>query len=62
MMTPAQLLLMFQSTLPVKGATDNELWQIALWTFQSTLPVKGATWQQISISGSREQGFNPRSQ
>ncbi len=33
----------FQSTLPVKGATCDDVVDITDGQFQSTLPVKGAT-------------------
>ena len=35
--------LLFQSTLPVKGATCYCLILFYIYLFQSTLPVKGAT-------------------
>ena len=39
-----RLLILFQSTLPVGGATSNGSGLQALSWFQSTLPVGGATW------------------
>ena len=33
----------FQSTHPVRGATDNNVFQGAISLFQSTHPVRGAT-------------------
>ena len=54
----------FQSTLPVKGATTGYIMASeSLLIFQSTLPVKGATcgsrlnragWRDISIHAPRE--------
>ena len=39
-----RLIMIFQSTLPVKGATKmHEIGKTTLDVFQSTLPVKGAT-------------------
>ena len=38
-----QVVLKFQSTLPVKGATTKGVSNVAGIRFQSTLPVKGAT-------------------
>ena len=39
----AFLLEIFQSTLPVRGATEENKRRMALYQFQSTLPVRGAT-------------------
>ena len=33
----------FQSTLPVGGATGNDVYDVSRGEFQSTLPVGGAT-------------------
>ena len=41
----------FQSTLPVRGATARLLHLVDLHLFQSTLPVRGAT-----IEGTAHQG------
>ena len=38
-----ELGMIFQSTLPVKGATEIVLLKNGKELFQSTLPVKGAT-------------------
>jgi len=38
----------FQSTLPVKGATSCTPRRLGGWLFQSTLPVKGATRGKMS--------------
>ncbi len=35
--------ILFQSTLPMKGATFQRAWMIFHKGFQSTLPMKGAT-------------------
>ena len=51
---------LFQSTLPVRGATNYYPTTIGSALFQSTLPVRGATW----ASWSNPQilwDFNPRS-
>ena len=37
------ILRLFQSTLPVRGATDVRHWWSRFGVFQSTLPVRGAT-------------------
>ena len=39
--------LVFQSTLPVRGATAAEGLSTGISEFQSTLPVRGATWQGV---------------
>jgi len=53
---------MFQSTLPVKGATVGNRILIAQDSqFQSTLPVKGAT-LPIFRKNYPPSRFNPRSQ
>ena len=33
----------FQSTLPMRGATDACCWVVDMLIFQSTLPMRGAT-------------------
>ena len=44
-------LSMFQSTLPMKGATLLRTFpQIVPWLFQSTLPMKGATVSGLKVS------------
>ena len=51
-MSSAMLRLrLFQSTLPVRGATRCWRWAIASTTFQSTLPVRGATNTSGSSTG-----------
>ena len=52
--------VLFQSTLPAKGATMNAGDVMAMIQFQSTLPAKGAT-QGSHRAGSCHPGFNPRS-
>jgi len=44
--------LLFQSTLPVKGATSVNQLTAAGMKFQSTLPVKGATSFSVSTAPS----------
>ena len=36
--------LLFQSTLPLRGATAEQLLRLQTNSFQSTLPLRGATW------------------
>ena len=51
----------FQSTLPVRGATIvGGYGDLYLWVFQSTLPVGGAT-TSILTSSVATKNFNPRS-
>ena len=50
----------FQSTLPVWGATICKEGACPIWTFQSTLPVWGATVSR-SCNGETAHYFNPRS-
>ena len=59
--TFAKTFLLFQSTLPLRGATRSTRCNISTyWVFQSTLPLRGATKQKgedlLDISN-----FNPRS-
>ncbi len=51
---------MFQSTLPMKGATQFFVIVIHLSLFQSTLPMKGATWHAADhLEGSKFQSTLP---
>ena len=53
-------LTLFQSTLPVRGATWNYREGGRVSIFQSTLPVRGAT-VEIIPNGVKWSDFNPRS-
>ena len=53
-------IMLFQSTLPVKGATTQQMFRFFRTVFQSTLPVKGAT-RKIYLNGKISDYFNPRS-
>ena len=50
----------FQSTLPVRGATPHKRRIITNTTFQSTLPVRGATVERALVHEDCR-NFNPRS-
>ena len=54
------LMQLFQSTLPVRGATRASQLKAAYFQFQSTLPVRGATLVRRSICANASH-FNPRS-
>ena len=49
----AAVALEFQSTHPVRGATQWALTYSTRWIFQSTHPVRGATVRRIRVATSR---------
>ena len=53
-------LTLFQSTLPVRGATWNYREGGRVSIFQSTLPVRGAT-PHSAVQATKNGNFNPRS-
>ena len=54
------MIQIFQSTLPVWGATFDVFCALVYVGFQSTLPVWGATYQTRAYENF-ERDFNPRS-
>ena len=56
----ATIFVVFQSTLPVRGATWDISNRYAVFPFQSTLPVRGATFK-APTSLLKVRNFNPRS-
>ena len=50
----------FQSTLPARGATNDEYQKWTEAVFQSTLPARGATRRSVQLGGQLPH-FNPRS-
>ena len=46
-------LRLFQSTLPVRGATSLYLTSVIATLFQSTLPVRGATATSLAVPPNR---------
>ena len=51
---------LFQSTLPMRGATGDREWFEIICQFQSTLPMRGATWIRSEM-GRAGEDFNPHS-
>ena len=62
MLTPhtPKPLFAFQPTLPLRGATAEEVHDEGMWEFQPTLPLRGAT-AEISKKQPISESFNPRS-
>ena len=52
---------LFQSTLPLRGATGRRYRYETPVTFQSTLPLRGATFRQESPQATHNRYFNPHS-